>query len=171
MLKKSLIAIAVLAIALPAVAGDLKVHDPWPTSYVPQKITTIDVILDVGYYIHVKDQKPIEIYQDTGASDPYKTYSGCKKTDIVSNFEAKLSGKVTKAGSTQAGGSWWSKFAIGDGDPTSSLVIPAGKTNVNICVGAKKFNIENMVGDSAAGLAGKKNLKVAELAIMVVPAN
>jgi hypothetical protein len=169
MLKKSLIAIAVLAIALPAVAGDLKVHDPWPTTYVPQKITTIDVILDVGYYIHVKDQKPIEIYQDTSASDPYKTYSGCKKTDIVSNFEAKLSGKVTAK--SQAGGTWWSKFAIQDGDPTSSLVIPAGKTNVNICVGATKFNIENMVGDSAAGLAGSKNLKVAELAIMVVPAN
>jgi hypothetical protein len=164
MLKKSLIAIAVLAIALPVVAGDLKVHDPWPTSYVKQKITTIDVILDVGYYIHVKDQKPIEIYQDTGASDPYKTYKGCKTTDVVSNFEAKLSGSFNKT--SAAGGDWSAKF-----NGSSTGTIPAGVTPVEICVSVTKINIENLVGDSAAGLAGTKNLKVAELAIMVVPAN
>ena len=165
MLKKSLIAIAVLAIALPAVAGDLKVHDPWPTSYVPQKITTIDVILDVGYYIHVKDQKPIEIFQDTSASDPYKTYKGCKTTDIVSNFEAKLSGSFKKI---KGGGDWTATF---DGNGGGST-IPAGVTSTKICVSVKKFNIEDLwETGKPEGLAGTKNLKVAELNIMVVPAN
>jgi hypothetical protein len=165
MLKKSLIAIAVLAIALPAVAGDLKVHDPWPTSYVKQTITTIDVILDVGYYIHVKDQKPIEIWQESSAADPYKTYSGCKTTDVVSNFEAKLSGSFNKT--SKAGGDWSAKF---NGDSTHTLA--AGVHPVEICVRVVKFNIENLfeTGDPA-GLGGTKNYKVAELKIQVVPAN
>jgi hypothetical protein len=164
MLKKSLIAIALLALALPAVAGDLKVHDPWPTAYVKQTITILDVILDVGYYIHVKDQKPIEIWQDTGASDPYKTYKGCRSTDVVSNFQAKLSGSFNKI---KGGGDWTAKF---NGDTTHTL--DAGVHPVEICVYVKNFKIEEMVesGDPL-GLGGAKNLKVAELKVQVVPAN
>jgi hypothetical protein len=158
MLKKSLIAIALLAIALPAVAGDLKVHKPWPTKYVPQEITTIDVVMEVGYYIHVKDQKSIKVSQDTSASDPYKTYKGCKNTDIVSNFDAKVSGSVAAA--SAAGGSWSAKF-----DGGSSVTIAPGTTNVQICVYGKKVDI-----GSLGGQAGKE-VKVAVLHIMVVPAS
>ena len=164
MLKKSLIAIALFAIALPAVAGDLKVHDPWPKTYVKQTVTKIDIILDVGYYIHVKDQKPIEVYQDTSAKNPYKTYKGCKKTDILSNFEAKIDGSVSAK--SPAGGGWWVKF-----DGQGSIVIPAGKTNVEICVGTGNLAIEKLVGDGPQGLGGAKNVKVAELTIRVLPAN
>jgi len=158
MLKKSLIAIAVLAIALPAVAGDLKVHKPWPTKYVPQEITTIDVVMEVGYYIHVKDQKSIKVTQDTSASDPYKTYKGCKTTDIVSNFDAKVSGSVSK--DSAAGGDWSAKFN-GGGDVT----IPAGTTNVEICVYGKKVDIGSLTGQAG------KEVKVATLHINVVPAS
>jgi hypothetical protein len=153
MLKKSLIAIALLAIALPAVAGDLKVHKPWPTKYVPQEITTIDVVMEVGYYIHVKDQKSIKVSQDTSASDPYKTYKGCKTSDIVSNFNAKLSGTVNSE--SAAGGDWKATFS-----PAS---IPAGTTNVQICVSGAKVDIGNLQGDAG------KEIKVATLHIMVVP--
>jgi hypothetical protein len=170
MLKKSLIAIAILAIALPAVAGDLKVHDPWPTSYVKQKITTIDVILDVGYYIHVKDQKPVEIFQDTSASNPYETYSGCKKTDVVSNFEAAISGKITKKSAAE--GDWKVKFGVtGSSSNKDTIVIPAGTTNIEICASVTKFKIEKLVGSTNQGLGGVKNLKVAEIEVLVVPAN
>jgi hypothetical protein len=158
MLKKSLIAIAVLAIALPAVAGDLKVHKPWPTQYVAQEITTIDVVMEVGYYIHVKDQKSIKVSQDTSASDPYKTYKGCKTTDIVSNFDAKVSGSVSAA--SDAGGEWSAQFNDG-----GSVVIAPGTTNVNICVYGKKVAIENLKGQ-----AGTEQ-KVAVLHIKVVPAS
>ena len=72
MLKKSLIAIAVLSISLPAIAGDIKIHTPWPKAYVPQEITKIDVTLDVGFYIHVVDQDPIKVHQDTSAANPYQ---------------------------------------------------------------------------------------------------
>ena len=58
MFKKSLIAIAMLAMAFPAFAGSVKIHDPWPTQYVPQEITTIDVTLDVGFFIHIIRREP-----------------------------------------------------------------------------------------------------------------
>jgi len=155
MLKKSLIAIALLAIALPAVAGDLKVHKPWPTKYVPQEITTIDVMMEVGYYIHVKDQKSMKVNQDTSASDPYKTYIGTKTTDIVSNFDAKLSGDV-KADSA-AGGEWKATF-----DPST---IAPGTTPVTITVKGAKVDIGSLKGDAG------KEIRVAILHIMVVPAS
>ena len=157
MLKKSLIAIAVLAIALPAIAGDIKVHVPWPKTYVPQEITTIDVILDVGFFIHIKDQDPIKVHQDTTASNPYQTYKGCKTTDVISNFDAKLFGSV-KATSA-AGGSWSAKF-----DGSDETHVHPGTTSVEICVSGSKVKIDKLQG-------GSKDVKVAELSIMVLPAN
>jgi hypothetical protein len=155
MLKKSLIALAVLAITLPAVAGDIKVHTPWPTTYVPQAITTIDVIMDVGFFIHIKDQKPIKVHQDTSAKNPYETYVGCKTTKIISNFDAAVSGKVV--GTTDAKGSWKAKF-----DGESTVNVGAGSQDVEICVTGTKLKIEKLAG-------GAKKLKVAELTVMVVP--
>lgn len=159
MLKKSLIALAVLAIAMPVVAGDLKVHDPWPSTivYAPQNVTTIDVQMDVGYYIHVKDQKPIKVHQNTDAKNPYTTYKGCKKTDVISNFDAIIWGTV--AAKSAAKGNWSAKF-----DGKSKLPISAGKTNVEICVFGSKVNI-----GALTGLGGKKKYKVAELTIKVLP--
>jgi hypothetical protein len=154
MLKKSLIAIAVLAIAMPALAGQIKIHDPWPTTLVPQSICTIDVTLDVGYFIHIKDQDPIKVNQDGSDGDPYHDYTGCKTTDVTTNFAANLTISV---GSTSAGGGSWS------GSITPSAV-PIGTTNVQICVSGKDVAIEKLYG-------GTKNVKVAEATINVVPAS
>ena len=155
MFKKSLIAIAVLAIALPAVAGDIKVHTPWPKVYVPQEITKIDVTLDVGFYIHVKDQKPIKVHQDTSASNPYQTYKGCKTTEVISNFDAMIYGNVKST--SPAGGSWSATF---DGNDETN--VSAGSSNVEICVMGSKVKIDKLQG-------GAKDVKVAELSIMVLP--
>ncbi len=157
MLKKSLIAIAVLAIALPAIAGEIKVHTPWPVAFVKQEITVIDVIMDVGFFIHVKDQDPIEVHQDPTADNPFRTYVGCRTTDVISNFEAKLSGKGKSK--SPAGGDWSAKF-----NGESNLVIPVGTTVVDICVTGKKVNIDKLQG-------GTKDFKVAEISIRVLPAS
>jgi hypothetical protein len=159
MLKKSLIALAVLAITIPAVAGDVKVHSPWPTTYVPQEVTTIDVVLDVGYYIHVKDQKAIKVSQDTSATNPYTTYTGCKTTKIISNFDASVSGKMSS--SSPAGGSWSAKF---DGGSSVSIMADPSGQDVEICVTGTKVALEKLEG-------GAKNVKVAELTIWVLPAS
>jgi hypothetical protein len=152
MLKKSLIAIAVLAIAMPALAGSIKIHDPWPTTLVEQEIATIDVQMDVGYYIHIDDQDPITVVQDTTAANPYKTYTGCKTTDITSNFAANLTIEV--AAVSAAGGGWSGTI--------TPAAIPAGTTNVEICVTGNDVNIEALVG-------GSKGVKVAEATIKVLP--
>ena len=94
MLKKGLIATVLLAIVLPAVAGDVKVHDPWPTMFVPVPVTTIQVCLDLGFYIHIKDQKCIKVVQDTSAADPYKTYTGCVTSAVESNFDATITASI-----------------------------------------------------------------------------
>ena len=155
MLKKSLIAIAVLAIALPAIAGDIKIHVPWPKVYVAQAITTIDVTLDVGFFIHIKDQKAIKVHQDTSASNPFQTYSGCKTTDVISNFDAKIFGKVASA--SAAGGTWKAKF-----DGNDEMHVHPGTTAVEICVSGTKVKIDKLQG-------GSKDVKVAELTIWVLP--
>ena len=155
MLKKSLIAMVVLAAALPAIAGDIKIHIPWPKVYVPQEITKIDVTLDVGFYIHVKDQKPIKVHQDTSASNPYQTYKGCKTTEVVSNFEARVFGKV--ASTSPAGGSWSATF-----DGHENAHVHTGSNNLDICVMGSKVKIDKLQG-------GAKDVKVAELTIMVLP--
>jgi len=175
MLKKSLIAIAILAIVMPAFAVDntlhvspgientatnagarLKVHDPWPTQYVPQTIGTIDVQLDVGFYISVENRSPIVVSQDTTANMPMETYTGCASKKIISNFPAKVMGSV--AATSDAGGSWSVKF---DGNP-GSIVVAAGTTTVEICIDGKNVNISKLVG-------GSKNVKVAELTLTVLP--
>jgi hypothetical protein len=88
MLKKSLIAIAVLALAVPAFAGSLKVHE-WEieTSYKAQTICTIDVLIDVGYYIVIENQDPVTLTQDLDTN----SYSGTYTTNVWTNFDADLS--------------------------------------------------------------------------------
>ncbi|MCH8217642.1 MAG: hypothetical protein IH892_12835 [Planctomycetes bacterium] len=168
MLKKSLIAIAVLAIALPAIADfhvdrdpkdhftNIKVHD-WPTSFSKVTVTTIDVCLDVGYFIQILDTDCIKVTQDTGASNPYKTYVGCLLTDIESNFDATLSAKITSKGNSVAKGEWKVKL-----DGGSSVNIPAGDSDVEICVTGKKVNINKLHG-------GDSDVVVAEVTLQVVP--
>ena len=154
MLKKSLIAIAVLAIALPAIAGDVKVHD-WPTVYSKVNVTTIQVCLDVGFFIHIKDQDCIKVTQDTSASNPYKTYTGCITSDVESNFDATLTASITSISS--AGGKWSVKL-----DGGSSVSVPAGDSDVEICVTGKKVEIGKLHG-------GDSDVPVAEVTIKVVP--
>jgi hypothetical protein len=148
MLKKSLIAVAVLAIALPAIAGDMKLHDPWPTTYVPQTLTKLDVELDVGFYIHVVNQNSIKVTQNNG----YKTYAGCSTTDVITNFAATLSASAV---STSAANGSWSVTLSPDS-------VPVGTTAVEVCVSGTDVAIEALTG-------GTKNVKVAEVTISVVP--
>ena len=156
MVKKSLIAISVLAMAVPAIAGSIKVHTPWPVKYVPQEITTIDVTLDVGFFIHIKDQKPIKVYQDPTAANPFQTYKGCKTTGITSNFEAQVHGKVSAT--SPAGGSW---NATIDGSEEAH-VHPGNSHGFEICVMGSNVKIDKLQG-------GSRDVKVAELTMMVLP--
>jgi hypothetical protein len=159
MLKKSLIALVVLAVAMPAIAGDIKIHGNWPCQYVPQDVAVVDVILNVGYYIHILDQDPFYVDQDTSASDPYHTYVGCFDSDVDTNFDATISASIAGSGSPAAGDWSVTSITVNGGAP---IVTAAGPNALVICVQGKKVKIENLVGGS------KKNV-VAQLTISAVP--
>jgi hypothetical protein len=163
MLKKSLIAIAILAIALPSFAADVpqdnKVHGNWPCTYVPVAITKtpIDVLLDVGYYIWIQDTKAFKVTQDD-----YKTYSGCKVTNIQSNFPALISASVNSKGTSPAGGKWSvTKVQVGPVEG-NKVIQPGPKQSLEVCVKGTEVQIQNLVG-------GDKSVKVTELTIYAVP--
>ena len=153
MLKKSLIAIAVLALAMPAMAGSLKVHE-WQCEYVPQAITTIDVLIDVGYYIVIDNQDAITLEQEGDTT----TYSGTYTSSVFSNFDATLSVKIVKAGVAIK-----TLTATFSDDPALDENIPAGDSAIEIAIKAVDVAIEDMT-------AATTGQKIAEMTISVKPA-
>ena len=169
MLKKSLIALAILAIAVPAFAGDYsdnKYHKPWETTtpvYKAKTVTTIDVIMDVGYWIEIYTKDSIEVYQDSNIGDAFYNYSGCSgDLDVNSNFNATLTVSADKvAGGT---GNWSATIGTSAATQGSSVGITGNAANsVVICVVGKDLNLE--------GLPRTDNYKVATVTIKVVPAD
>ena len=109
MVKKSLIAIALLAfLATTVQAGDAaqdiwKFDDDWPWTYTALEICQIPVYMDVGYYVEIFDcgKKKIELKQVTcdsigQASKYFPCYYGCVKFQLLANFEVKLGTKLYK---------------------------------------------------------------------------
>jgi hypothetical protein len=153
MLKKSLIAVAVLAMCMPAFAGSLKIHGTWPCAPIAQEMPhKIDVIMDVGYYIELVNQDPIKVDQDSTSNDPYHTYTGCDSRQVKSNFNASLT--VSAAATSAAGGSW--------GATITPSTVNAGTTTVQLCVTGTGVNIDKLVG-------GAKAVKVAQITVKVLP--
>jgi hypothetical protein len=154
MLKKSLIAIAVLAIAMPAMAGSLKIHT-WTitTTVTPEHVCTIDVLIDVGYYLTVVNQNPVKLTQADGTNN----YSGHFLSNVLSNFNATLSAKITAAQDITIK-TLKAEFQNG------SQAILAGVTNaVDILITANGVNIETLT-------AGDSDVKIADMEILAVPA-
>ncbi|MFC1765153.1 hypothetical protein ACFL6U_24160 [Planctomycetota bacterium] len=174
MLKKSLIAIAVLALAMPAFAGDAKFHD-WPCQYVPQEIACLKVLLDIGFYVHIEDQGPIVLEQyerktktiSGFKNHPYYNYRGEKCTDVITNFPATLS---LDAEFYDGVDDWIgdddmvARFDAYDGPKTKTIGI--GETNVCIFVTVKEVDLSDP--DAPAG--GSLGVEIGEVCIEVVPA-
>lgn len=165
MLKKSLIVVAMLALALPAVAGDLKVHGfssrtIYEMATVPDKI---EVRLDVGYYLHVLDQNAIKVSQDSSADDPFRTYTGCSTREFLANFPADVKATIAPISGSLAGGEWSVTLKAPAGSAASQITIQQGTTPVDICVTGKKINLEALTG-------GASNVPVAEITIHFIKA-
>jgi hypothetical protein len=124
---------------------------PIPCEVPGQEIARVGVVMDVGYYIHIIDQDPLYIMPDASQGDPFLCYSGCKTTDVVSNFHAKL--EVSVVPTSPAGGRWQARIYpdVVDGSGT-----------VKMCVYAKELYIINL-GDPS------EPTSVAELVIRVHP--
>jgi hypothetical protein len=109
MVKRSLIAIAVLAILATSVQaldyddnGKIKRDGSWPTVYVALDLCTMPVVMDVGMYVQIFEceKRIIKLVQvdcaDIG-SDKFPCYLDCEEFDIRANFTAVLGTKLTKA--------------------------------------------------------------------------
>jgi uncharacterized GH25 family protein len=75
-MKKALVAMAVVALlAVSVQAGEIKLHN-WPCTFVSVEITSIPVVMDVGYWVKIKDQDKLKIKLVQDETDIHK-FKGC----------------------------------------------------------------------------------------------
>ena len=161
MLKKSIIGLLLLAIAMPAFAGDdieKKVEvNAWPVVYKFLPVCdTVNVVMNLGYYVWIEDCKKLKIKL---AQKNIKEYQGCTDFMIKSNFDLELGADVTPTatGLQIAPASKWSAWI--DGDNFLNATTTAKKRT--ICVKVKDAKIINASPD--------KELTVAWARILVRP--
>jgi hypothetical protein len=154
MLKRSLVAVAVVALlAMTVQAGEIKTHT-WPCDFKALEITSIPVVMDIGYYIKIKDQDKLKIKLVQDTTDLHK-FTGCTNMTVESNFNAQLSCSITKTG-------------VIAGDYSCSItgggVIPPGSSTVQVCA-----TLANAVLGTSSALAGQTDVQVATVKISVKP--
>jgi hypothetical protein len=151
-MKKALVAMAVVALlAVGVQAGEIKTHD-WPCTFVALEITSIPVVMDIGYYVRIKDQDKLKIKLVQDELDIHK-FKGCVDMVVESNFNLVLSASISKTGAI-------------DGDYSVSLDPSSankGSTTVKVCATLTKAVLTGQE-------AGTKDVQVATVKIKVKPA-
>lgn len=149
-MKKVLFAVAAVALlAMTAQAGEIKIHE-WPTKFIEQELGTIQVVMDVGYWIRIKDQDKNKIKLN---QTDIHTYEGC--TDIV----VECNTNITLSASVSATGAVPGKYSVSKLDP-ANVDSPGG--TVTLCVQLKEADLTKTPG-------GSKNVHVATVKLKVVP--
>jgi hypothetical protein len=141
--------IAILAVGVQA--GEIKTHE-WPCQFISLEITSIPVVMDVGYYIRIKNQDWLKIKLIQDEQDIHK-FKGCVDMTVESNFNAVLSASISKTGAI-------------DGSYSVSLDTTAankGSTTVKVCATLTNANLTMQD-------AGTKDVQVATVKIKVKPA-
>ncbi|UCG58105.1 MAG: hypothetical protein JSU70_01095 [Phycisphaerales bacterium] len=155
MLKKSLVALAVVAIMATSLqAGHVKKYD-WPGHWVWDcvEITRIPVYMKIGMYIEILDQDKLEIIMK---QDAWREYSGCVTIKIKTNFKAELSCSFNNQGAPP--GEYSCKIEGGACvEPTLSDTVAERK----VCVYGKKVHIVHA--------APNNKLKIGEAVVCVKP--
>lgn len=141
---------AVVSIVLisPAQAGEIKIHE-WPTQFIPQEVTTIPVVMDVGFFIRIKDQDKLKIKLLQKAISEYE---GCTDMVVEANFNMTLTCSI--AGTGAIAGDYSCTVA------PANLDAPGG--TVTVCAKLKDANLTTVPG-------GTKNVHVATVTIKVIP--
>jgi hypothetical protein len=149
-MKKALFAVAAVALlAVAAQAGEIKLHQ-WPCTLTPVEITTIPVVMDVGYWVKIVDQDKLKI---TLGQVSIHEYSGCTNMTVKTNVAITLSTTIASTGDVPGTYSSWI-----DG----SANIPMGTSTVKVCAKVKDADLSGVPG----GTTGKQ---VASVTILVVP--
>jgi len=149
MVKKSLFAIAAVALlAVAAQAGEIKIHD-WPCEFISQEVATIPVVMDVGYWIRIKDQDKLKIKL---TQKSIHEYEGCTDMKVECNLNISLSCSISATGAVPGKYS----CSVNPADVDS----PGG--TVSVCATLKDADLGGTPG-------GSKNVHVATVTIKVKP--
>lgn len=154
-----------LAIAMPAFAGNnikTKVHvGDWPLIYKMMPVCDrIEVYMNVGYYVDIKDcKKPYKLYLAQEGSS-VENFKGCVEFQIKANFHLELGATVkptAAADQISDGDTSWRAWIEGDNflAPTTTY------KKRTLCVQVKKVEL-------LKGTPNKK-LLVAKATILVRP--
>jgi len=149
MVKKSLFAVAAVALlAVAAQAGEIKLYD-WPCEFIAQEVTTIPVVMDVGYWIKIKDQDKLKIKLQQKSIHEYE---GCTDMKVECNLNISLSCSISATGAVPG------KYSCSVSP--SNVDSPGG--TVSVCATLKEADLSKTPG-------GSKNVHVATITIRVVP--
>lgn len=130
-----------------APAGEIKVHS-WPCMPVAQELTTIPVVMDIGYWIQIVNQDAVIKLQQVSIY----TYEGCADLQVRTNTNVRLSCSITPTGAVP--GTYTCSVTGADVD------VPGGK--IKVCA---KLTDANLAGR----LGGTRDVKVALVTIRVMP--
>jgi hypothetical protein len=151
-MKKALLAMAVVAmLAVGVQAGEIKLHE-WPCSFISVEITSIPVVMDVGYWVKIKDQDKLKIKLIQDETDIHK-FKGCCDMVVENNFNLVFSCSISATGAVPGDYSC-------SVDPAN---LPAGGGTVKVCATLVKADLSKTPGNS-------KDVQVATVKIKVKPA-
>lgn len=165
MLKKSILVLAVLALAMPVLAGDdvaTKTETgSWPVTCTAEWRVACDqvkVVMNVGYYVNIVKCKKLKIVLDQVNISEYK---GCVDFEFENNFELELGASVEPKmdGSSKVMDGDYSAWI--EGDKIFPATMGSGKNKSTICVKIKKAKIVKADPNS--------DLHVATASILVRP--
>jgi hypothetical protein len=151
-MKKALFVVAAVALLTVSVqAGEIKIHQ-WPCSSTPLDLTTIPVLMDVGYYVGVVDQAKVKIKM---AQESIHIYSGCTNMVVKSNVAIALSVSIV------------STSPIAPNDKLSTWIdgsanLPMGTNTVKVCAKLTDADLSAVPG-------GTSDVQVATVTVKVVP--
>ena len=153
-MKKALFAVAAVALlAVAAQAGEIKMHE-WPCAPVSQEITTIPVVMDVGYWVRIKDQNKLKIVLK---QDSIHDYSGCTNASVETNtcltFSCSIS-KVQQNGADVVPGNYSCSLS------PANIDAPGG--TLSVCAKISNADLSRVPG-------GTKGVHVGNVTIRVVP--
>jgi len=141
--------VALLAVGVQA--GEIKLHE-WPCTFVSVEITSIPVVMDVGYWVKIKDQDKLKIKLIQDTADIHK-FKGCTDMVVENNFNLVLSCSISATGAVPG------EYSCSV-DPAN---VPAGGGTVKVCATLVKADLSKTPGNS-------KDVQVATVKIKVKPA-
>jgi hypothetical protein len=92
-MKKAFFAVAVAVVLAASVqAGEIKFHQ-WPTVPVPQEIAVIPVVVDIGFWIRIKNQPGLRIVL---SQISIQDYQGCVNVTVETNTNVTFSCSIAR---------------------------------------------------------------------------